>query len=727
MRPPSDTPGPARARHRLFAGVLLTIAALVPVASAGAANGATSTPRATTTSTPRGSTTSPRDNGDLSGREGVDLSVVDFTGAVSPQGTFHLRLRVTNRTRRTLDDLRIVASVHRRAFHRLDFARAVDDGRVGDLWSSLTQDLGPIQGRRVTTVELRKTAEELGWGGAKDTQGVYPLIIRLLRGERTVETIRTAVVVIQSTVAQPVRAALIAPVDAPPAIGPDDTAEPGDLLRDLAPGGRLPGLLTDLGQRPDVPVTFALDARLLDDAQDLSDGYTVVRGGERVPQPPTSSLAGAAGGFLSQLRRTMAQPHLEAIALPYGPADLSALVRGGMGREAGRLISEGRARVETLAGRRPSRVLLPADGLSHPAFAEVIRSGVDSLVLDERALDSASRGGGSPAPVRELRSGSGHLVRVAVPDPWLGEVLADERALRQMDQPVAVQRVIAETASVYFERPFAEDTRGVVLLPPLEWDPPPGFAAGLAGALRAAPWVEPVTLTTLLRDVDPPDREPDRLVYSDEARDRELPSWYVRELRGARTALGSLAGVLATDDATPTRFDRALLSAGSLWYRDQTADGVPLIRDVTRTVARLYDAVRVSSSPTVVLSGVDGQIPVTVENSSPIPLRLTVRMESQRFRFAGGPERSLAVPAGGTQTIVFRGRTRTPGGTFPVRVVVEDPDGQLQLASGTIVVRSTAVSIAALAVVIGAGVFLLVWWLRTIARRRREARQDAGT
>jgi len=716
VRPPSDAPGPGHHRRRLFAGVALAVVMLATAAPAGAVNSATSTPR--------GAATSPRDNSDLAGsRDGVDLSVADFTGAISPQGTFHLRLRVTNRTRRTLDDLRIVASVHRRAFHRLDFARAVDDGRVGDLWGSLTQDLDPIQGRRVTTLELRKTAEELGWGGAKDNQGVYPLVIRLLRGERTVETIRTAVVVIESTVAQPVRAALIAPVDAPPAIGPDDTAEPGDLLRDLAPRGRLPGLLTDLGQRPDVPVTFALDARLLDDAQDLSDGYTVVRGGDRIPQPPTSSLADAAGGFLSQLRRTMAQPQVEAIALPYGPADLSALVRGGMGREAGRLISEGRARVEALAGKRPSRVLLPADGLSHPALAEVVRGGVDSIVLEERSLDGAGRGGSSPAPVRELRTGTGRTLRAAVPDPWLGEVLADERALRRMDQPVAVQRVIAETASVYFERPFAEDARGVVLLAPLEWDPPPGFAAGLAGALRAAPWVQPVTLTTLLGDVDPPDREPDRLVYPDEARDRELPAWYVRELRSARTALGSLAGVLATDASTPTRFDRALLSAGSVWYRDQTADGVPLIRDVTRTVARLYDAVRVSSSPTVVLSGVDGQIPVTVENSSPIPLRLTVRMESQRFRFAGGPARTVVVPAGGTQTVVFRGRTRTPGGTFPVRVVVEDPDGQLQLASGTLVVRSTAVSIAALAVVIGAGVFLLVWWLRTIARRRRGTRQ----
>jgi hypothetical protein len=668
---------------------------------------------------PRGGASS-RESQDLAGsRDGVDLSMVDFIGAVSPEGVFRMRLRITNRTRRTLDDLRVVASVHRRAFHRLDFARAVDEGRVGELWGSLTADIDALEGRRVTTVELRRTAAELGWGGDDDNQGVYPLVVRLLRGERTVETMRTAVVVVSSTVAQPVRAALVAPVDAPPAIGPGDTAEPGGLLRDLAPGGRLPGLLADLGRRPDVPVTFALDARLLDDAQDLADGYTVVRRGERIAQPPTSSLAGAAGGFVNQLRRTMAQPQIEAVALPYGPADLSALVRGGMAQEAGRLV---RARVEALTGKRPSRALLPADGLSRTALTEAARAGVDTVVLQEEYLDSPPRGSGSPAPVRRLRTSAGRTLRLAVPDPFLGEVLADGAALRRLDPPVAVQRVIAETASLYFERPFAEDPRGVVLLPPLEWDPPAGFAAGLAGALRAAPWIEPVTLSTLLREVDPPDREPDRLRYPDGARRRELPSWYVRELRGARTALGSLAGVLATDATTPTRFDRELLSAGSVWYREQTADGVPLIRDVMRTVNRLYDAVRVSSSPTVVLSGVDGQIPVTVENSSPLPLRLAVRMESQRFRFAGGPERTVVVPAGGTQTVVFRGRTRTPGGTFPVRVVVEDPDGQLRLASGTLVVRSTAVSIAALAVVIGAGMFLLLWWLRTFARRRRQAR-----
>lgn len=657
-------------------------------------------------------------------RDGVALHVAAFTGAVSPDGSFRLRVRVANRTRNVEENLRVVATLHRRAFHRLDFARAVDEGRVGDVYTSLSEELAPLEGRRVRTVELRRTAEELGFRG-EDTLGVYPLVIRLQRADETIQTVRTALVVISSQVAQPLRAALVTPVAAPPALLPGGLLRPDDLRQDLAARGRLRALLSDLGERPDLPMTFAVDGRLLDDAADFADGYRAHGKGGVVEADATAGLARAAQGFLGELRAILSQPHVETIALPYGPADLSALVRGGMTSEAARLISEGRARVEGHTQARPSPgVLMPADGISPGALSEAVGAGVETVVLPGDALDPDEEpSASSPVPLRRLRTGAGTTVTVAVPDPWLTDLLADGDALEGLDPPVAVQRLIAETAAVYFERPFAEQARGLLLTPPLHWSPPPGFAAGLAGSLKAAPWLRAVTLAHLLDAVEVPEREIARLAYPQEARERELAASYVGELRESRRALGSLAGVLAGDAATPGLYDRMLLSAASVWYRDDPADGLDLMRQVQRTVTDLYGSVRVADSPTVLLSGIEGQIPVTVENRSAISLRLAIRIEGQRFAFDGGPTRIVVVAPGSTQTVAFRARDRSPGRTSPIQVVVADADGQLELARGTMVVRSTAVSAVALAVVLGAGLFLLGWWLRTFRRRRAVARR----
>lgn len=665
----------------------------------------------------------------------VDLNLVAFTGAISPQGSFRLRVRVSNRSSRALEGLQVVAVFHRRAFHRLDFARAVDAGRVGEQLTTISADLSSLPGRRVQTIELRRSADELGLG-SEDLQGVYPLVVRVVRDDETLTTVRTAVVVVSGEVAQPLRAALIAPLNATPALSAGGVETDG-LRQDLAPSGRLRTLVSGLGGRPDVPVTFAVDGRLLDDAADLADGYTERTLEGPVEQSASSGLARAAAGFLAQLSRTLRQEHVETIAVPYGPADLSALMRGGMSNEAARLLNEGRVRVEGHTGVRPAPgVVLPAAGLSPAALTEVTSAGTRTLVMEARHLEGGvDTSTASPSPLRRLRSLDGTTVKVAVPDPWLSDLFADDDHLSALDPPVAVQRVIAETAAVYFERPFASNTRGLVMVPPLEWNPDSDFVAGLAGALKAAPWLQPVTLSTLVRDIAVPDTAPARIAYDDASQANELPLSYVRELRQSRRALGSLAGVLSTDSGTPERFDRMLLTAASVWFRGNTREGLALSREVVRTVDELYQSVAIIDGPTVLLSGNEGQLPVTIENRSPIPLRVAVRLQTQRFDFADGASRIVVVEPGARQTLGFMVKARTPGGTFPVQVVVEDQDGQLVLAQGTLVVRSTAVSVVALAVVVGATLFLLAWWLRTVAKRRRvqrvdsvsaDARQDIG-
>lgn len=637
------------------------------------------------------------------------MEVLAVTGTITPGGTLRTRVRVVNSSRREAEDLRIVVTVHRKVFHRSDFQQALDEGRLGNLLGSVTTELEPVAGRRVRNVELEQDGAEFGFSGSDDRFGVYPVRIQLLAEGDVVDEVRTAVVYSPPEVEIPLRAALVVPLDTRPALGPDGTVMERLLRSELAPRGRLHRLLDAFG-RPGVPLTLAASGRMLDDLAEIA-ADTEMRVGR------------LAGGLLARLREIAALPQTEQVALPYGPADLVALVRGGMRSEVVRHLIEGMGRVEDHTGVRPQRgVLYPPAGLDSATLAEAASVGVDTVVLAESWLDlpEGRELPSSPSPVRRLRTGAGSTATALVPDPWLTPVLAQ---LDELPPAVAAQRVLAETAVLYFERPFAEDLRGVLLDPPRDWDPEPDVLARLVEGLGSAPWLRPVTLTGLRSEVAA-EREPLRLSYPSRGRGAELSQDYVASLRLARRALGSLRGVLADDAATPARFDRMLLTAASVFYRIEPREGLALIDTVARTVAELYDAVAVAEGPTVLLSSVDGQVPVTLANTAEVPMRVLVRLETQRFEFQGGAVREVLLEPESRRTVVFEAHALAPGGTWPIGVVIADVDGEVELARGTVVVRSTAVSLAALVITAGAGLFLVVWWLRSATRRRRERREQ---
>jgi hypothetical protein len=79
------------------------------------------------------------------------------------------------------------------------------------------------------------------------------------------------------------------------------------------------------------------------------------------------------------------------------------------------------------------------------------------------------------------------------------------------------------------------------------------------------------------------------------------------------------------------------------------------------------------------------------------------------------------------------GRNRLPvrvttvsGGTFPMSIDVTTPDGRRDIGSGVIEVRSSAISGIGLALTIGAGFFLAVWWARNWRKTRRDGAATAS-
>jgi hypothetical protein len=144
-------------------------------------------------------------------------------------------------------------------------------------------------------------------------------------------------------------------------------------------------------------------------------------------------------------------------------------------------------------------------------------------------------------------------------------------------------------------------------------------------------------------------------------------------------------------------------------------------------VNQYLGGLRVPGGNTITLTARKGEIPVTFLNETAQPLRVRVRLQSDKMVFPDGDDRVLDLPPRST-TVRFNVETRSSG-TFPLRLTVTSPDGGLRIQQTEVQVRSTFVSNVGLFLTIGAILFLGVWWGFDIRRRRkrRAAETEAAT
>lgn len=646
------------------------------------------------------------------------LRVETLRNVLTDDVPLHATVAVRNRADAVLDGLRLVVTVHRRVADRAAFSAAMVGEDLGPVWTSVALPVTDQPPQTVRLVEITATAAELDLQDPVEHVGVYPVQLQLFDdGEPAAEAL-TSLVYAPRPVEQPLRVSTLVTLDAPPAQLADGSVDPAAAAQ-LAPRSRLDRLARELESYTQAGsgagLVVALDGRLVADAADIADGYRTPDGAVVAPQRRAARHAAA---FARRVTGVTRRADVQLLATPYGPADLVALVRGGLHELATRLIAEGPAAVERHTGQAaPQRVLLPPDGIDRDTLATTLTAGVDTVVLDPGA-SLAAPAPGTPSPVQRLRSPAGGDVTGMLPDQRLSALLDAAEGTPAL----VAARVVAETAVVWQEDPD-RGRRGLLLATPRRWDPQPGLLLEVLRRLAEAPWVRPVALTELARTVRAPEGTA-QLAYPAAAQRRELPPAYVTRLGRALEAIEPLAALLPLDDATPDAIARDLLVAASVHFRhpDRAADGLERVDVPLRRLRALSSAVQVLDAPPITLTAATGQLPVTLLNRAGVPLRVRVSVVSSGFSFEGGEERSLVLPPGEPTTVTFPARALSPGSLAPVVVSVEDAEGLRSLTAGTLAVRSTAVPLVGLLVTAGGGVFLLAWWWRD-ARRRAAARQ----
>lgn len=161
-----------------------------------------------------------------------------------------------------------------------------------------------------------------------------------------------------------------------------------------------------------------------------------------------------------------------------------------------------------------------------------------------------------------------------------------------------------------------------------------------------------------------------------------------------------------------------------------------MIAGVLHSADSALSDVSLPSSVSITLTSRQGRLPLTLASSAASPVRVRLVLTSQQVSFlAADFAEGSCTPANTAKSVescqltLSRATTvlrvpvavRAPG-AFPLSLQIETPTGDMVLQTGTASVTSTAISDVGWFLMVGAALFLGVWWVRN-ARHGRRARQ----
>jgi hypothetical protein len=332
------------------------------------------------------------------------------------------------------------------------------------------------------------------------------------------------------------------------------------------------------------------------------------------------------------------------------------------------------------------------------------------VVIPEAALEPVSRTTTLTEPFElEVRS---RRMRAVASDPGLAAHFAGS-----VEEPVlSAHRLLADLAVLYLDRPGRP--RASVVVPPPQWVPEGTFVAAVLSGLASSPILEGSTLSAVFDRVPPATTGRGPLVRRMAAGTDPVGGLPGATIRSLRRRLDAFNTILEPANPLYDRMERTLLAAQSsaLRPRQRTA----YLDGVRNQVDEEIRGLRMPSDRTITLTAREGELPVTIRHTSGYPVRVVLRLESDSLLFPGGDRRVIEL-ARPNATERFKVRARASG-SFPLRVRLESPDGELVLAESRFTVRSTAASGVGIALSAGAALFLLVWWARHVHSRQRSKR-----
>ncbi|MFI5046844.1 MAG: DUF6049 family protein [Acidimicrobiia bacterium] len=608
--------------------------------------------------------------------------------------------------------LTLALTTHEQVRSRSGFDAAFSGGSLSSTinYKPLAFDdlpVDPADGTHVLTIPLDDLNARLNT--RQSGSGVFPLEVELRDSDRAVTHFLTHLVVADVgptgalVVGQPLRTAWVWPLQSDPAYLSTGDEDPA-VVAELASTGRLGHQVDAIAADADVPLTLA-------PSPDTLAAWSALA---------TTDVADA--GTVAGLRSVL--PRDQVLAGSYVPIDLPSLNSGGLGGAVNTEIQSGVSALEDFFGSLPDVSTALPGPLDTPSLVALRNASQRRLVVRGSALGPGDEQFTPAHPTTVLADPNDESTAMTV--------LASDEGIEKFlttDEPPALRaaHVLAALAVIAGEQP--NRVRGVAIVNPTRWDAPTDLVTALLAGLRGNPLVSPVTVDTLFSQVAPATvgDEPDgpRLVRQLAPVTPVAPPVTAAHYGSALLQRDAVAHLFPAGDPRVSNGDRALLSALSSAWENPAGrrKAAALLDGIGASVDGFLAKIRVPEQSTVTLTSSTAEIPITFSNDTGQPVRVRIRLESNRLLFPDGAERVVELPLK-NHTERIRVETRGPG-TFPV-VVDVSTEGGLPISTTRLSVRSSVVSGVGKVLMVGAVAFLALWWGWDIhRRRRRRVRDDA--
>jgi hypothetical protein len=192
-------------------------------------------------------------------------------------------------------------------------------------------------------------------------------------------------------------------------------------------------------------------------------------------------------------------------------------------------------------------------------------------------------------------------------------------------------------------------------------------------------------------------------------------------VRAAQASLAALASMLPSSlRAKPPLNDLVLESETSDMPLSQRS---AYLATIDRRAQRLSDLVSLPFGRTITVTSLQAKIPISIVSNAKVPLLAELSVTSPDLGFPHG--HTWPVTLYPRTNVVTIDLTARESGDFPLSVTLAARTGFV-VQQGNITIRSTAISGVAVALSVGAGVFLVLWWLRSISSKQRRKHKLRG-
>ena len=705
----------------------------------------------------------------------VELRLVQQPVWHRPGDPLDIRLRVVNRGVTPVNGFLLSLTAHPVTRTRSALQESFR-GNAGAVLSATSQTFAEVlEASEGITIDLDDEFETPSSLVAAAEAGAYPLTISVSDEDGAIlfDTLTTPLILYpkQSERLIPLNLSMVLPLNDLPSRGPDGVYR-DPLERETIPleeavseqgwftglaaaleahAGELPDLERTVttriprrnGRRPrirtrtvSVPqrglhLGLAPTPRLVEELEGMADGYRRLEGSTATSVAEDAPAAAGARQVLTTLSATLGEEGVQTLLVPYSFPDIPSLARHAPERIETEL-DEGAEVLSNVLGEEPSRAWLfaPAGRLGSQSLEEL------RFTDDEVAQHTLFQPDSFEVPVTvdppgcpksfasftcpvAVRTSAGPTVGL-VGDQGLQDRFVD--LVQRNGRRLALQNFFAETATIRQELPSIAGRVVQVTVPSL-WHPPPQLLDQLLGGLRNAPWLRTVTPDEAV-DLGRPRRRSDEFVEQFAALPADPGEALYEEIDETTSAIEAFRRMGPPETMVERLRRNTLVAESRIWWTvPGLADiGVDYLEESERRIRAEIEKVTVAGPDEINLTSQEGEIPLVVVNETGFPTSVRISLRSPERDLVLDPQEfaTQRIDAGGSFQFTVEAVARSSG-IFQMEVLVDTPRGELDIASKSITVRSTAFNLVAVGITIGALVFLLAFYAMRLLRRRREA------